>query len=184
MPNGAEETLRWGDSRQPPFSTSTRKGWVQDRPLIRPGFAGPPSPPRGRLWGWEELFPSAKPPPPARPAGGRAVTGVGSWAAGQAEKERTPAGSPQTRKGGSREEEPLPPWCSFLRLSSKESRAPPPESAGPPGRCAPRLRKSPDHPKGTQPRPPQKRDTPKGIPTFYSTVSWMEPVAFSACTMI
>ena len=34
--------------------------------------------------------PSAKPPLPARPAGGRAVTGVGKWAAGQAEKKRTP----------------------------------------------------------------------------------------------
>ena len=33
------------------------------------------------------------PPLPARPAGGRAVTGIGLWAAGQAEKKRTPAGS-------------------------------------------------------------------------------------------
>ena len=44
LPNGAEENFRWGDRREPPFSTSTRKGWVQNRPLIRPGFAGPPSP--------------------------------------------------------------------------------------------------------------------------------------------
>ena len=63
-------------------------------------------------------------PFPARPAGGRAVTGVGLWAAGQAEKREDPHRVPPTRKGGSREEEPLPPWCSFLRLSSKESRAP------------------------------------------------------------
>ena len=64
-------------------------------------------------------------PPPARPAGGRAVTGVRYRATGQAEKKRgPPQGPPSTRKGGSREEEPLPPWCSFLRLSSKESRAP------------------------------------------------------------
>ena len=74
------------------------------------------------------------PPFPARPAGGRAVTGVGSWAAGQAEKREDHRRVPQTRKGGSREEEPLPPWCSFLRLSSKESRAPPRSSAGNP-RC-------------------------------------------------
>ena len=87
-------------------------------------------PPRGRLWGWEEPFPSEKPPPPARPAGGRAVTDVGLWAAGQAKKKEDPRRVPPTRKGGSREEEPLPPWCSFLRLSSKESRAPPPELAG------------------------------------------------------
>ena len=69
-------------------------------------------------------------PLPARPAGGRAVTDVGLWAAGQAKKKEDPRRVPPTRKGGSREEEPLPPWCSFLRLSSKESRAPPPELAG------------------------------------------------------
>ena len=57
-------------------------------------------------------------------------------------KGRTPAGSPQTRKGGSREEEPLPPWCSFLRLSSKESRAPARGRAGT-GRCAPRAASEP-----------------------------------------
>ena len=78
-------------------------------------------------------------PPPARPAGGRAVTGVGHMGRRPGKKEGAPRRVPPTRKGGSREEEPLPPWCSFLRLSSKESRAPPPESAGPPGRCAPRV---------------------------------------------
>ena len=43
-PTGQKKNLRRGDSREPPFSASTRKGWVQGRPLIRPGFAGPPSP--------------------------------------------------------------------------------------------------------------------------------------------
>ena len=82
-------------------------------------------------------------PFPARPAGGRAVTGVGQMGRRPGKKRRrTSAGPPQTRKGGSREEEPLPPWCSLLRLSSKESRAPPPESAGPPGRCAPKVLRS------------------------------------------
>ena len=57
-------------------------------------------------------------PFPARPAGGRAVTGVGQMGRRPGKKRRrTSAGSPQTRKGGSREEEPLPPWRSFLRLS-------------------------------------------------------------------
>ena len=68
-------------------------------------------------------------PQPAQLGGGPLRTLVHGPQARQ-KKERTPAGSPQTRKGGSREEEPLPPWCSFLRLSSKESRAPPPELAG------------------------------------------------------
>ena len=58
-------------------------------------------PPRGRLWGWEGPFPSATPPLPARPAGGRAVTGVGSWAAGQAKKEgEPPQGPPKLEKVG------------------------------------------------------------------------------------
>ena len=165
----------------PPFSASTRKGWVQGRPLIRPSVrTGAPSPQGEGFGRWEVLFPSEKPPFPARPAGGRAVTGVRYRAAGQAEKREDPRRVPPTRKGGSREEEPLPPWCSFLRLSSKESRAPPPESAGPPGRCAPRAASELPTRRVRSTAPPQKRDTPKGIPTFYSTVSWMEPVAFSA----
>ena len=40
------------------------------------------------------------PPFPARPAGGRAVTGVGSWAAGQAKKKESPSQSPQPEKVG------------------------------------------------------------------------------------
>ena len=85
-------------------------------------------------------------PLPARPAGGRAVTDVGLWAAGQAKKKEDPRRVPPTRKGGSREEEPLPPWCSFLRLSSKESRAP---ARGRAGNGALR----PEAPE--QPRPPE-----------------------------
>ena len=51
MPNGAGEKFRWGDRREPPFSTSTRKGWVRDRPLIRPSVrTGAPSP-RGEGFG-------------------------------------------------------------------------------------------------------------------------------------
>ena len=103
---------------------STRKGWVQDRPLIRPGFAGPPSPQGEGFGGGKDPSRLRSPPFPARPAGGRAVTGVGSWAAGQAEKREDPRRVPQTRKGGSREEEPLPPWCSFLRLSPKKAGLP------------------------------------------------------------
>ena len=76
--------LRWAN-RSPPHPTRLR----------RPTF-----PPRGRLCAVLP-FPSAKPPPPARPAGGRAVTGVGSWAAGQAEKKRgPPQGPPKLEKVG------------------------------------------------------------------------------------
>ena len=111
-------------------------------------------PPRGRLWAVLP-FPSEKPPPPARPAGGRAVTDVRYRAAGQAEKKREPTRVPPTRKGGSREEEPLPPWCSFLRLSSKESRAP---ARGRAGNGALR----PEAPE--KPRPPEGYAVPMARP--------------------
>ena len=58
-------------------------------------------PPRGRLWGWEEPFPSEKPPPPARPAGGRAVTSEGKMGRRPGKKRRRPpTGSPQPEKVG------------------------------------------------------------------------------------
>ena len=145
---------RWAN-RSPPHPTRLR----------RPTF-----PPRGRLWGWEGPFPSTKPTPPSPPSWGAGR--YGRWFMGRRpgrKKERPPAGSPPTRKGGSREEEPLPPWCSFLRLSSKESRAPPPESAGPPGRCAPRwLRSHPPVGYAVPPsgEPQSKDKTPGGARGF------------------
>ena len=58
-------------------------------------------PPRGRRWGWDGPFPSANPPLPARPAGGRAVTGVRYRAAGQEKKEgEPPQGPPKLEKVG------------------------------------------------------------------------------------
>ena len=139
-------------------------------------------PPRGRLWAVLPLpvCKTTPPSPPSRGAGryGRKIQGRRPGR----KKERTPC---RVLKNQSRESrgEKLSPLALFPPVS-REKRGPPP-GRRPTGRCAPRHRKSPDHPKGTQYRPPpQKRDTPKGIPTFYSTVSWMEPVAFSACTMI
>ena len=92
-------------------------------------------------------------PLPARPAGGRAVTGVRYRAAGQAEKKR---GSPQGPPNQSRESrgENLSPLALFPPVS-REKRGPPP-GRRPTGRCAPRPRKSPAHPQGTQYRPPKK----------------------------
>ena len=51
LPNGAEENFRWGDRREPPFSASTRKGWVQDRPLIRPSVRTVAPSPQGEGFG-------------------------------------------------------------------------------------------------------------------------------------
>ena len=116
-------------------------------------------------------------PFPARPAGGRAVTGVGLWAAGQAKKEGGPRRVPPTRKGGSREEESLPPWCSFLRLSSKESRAPARSRVGN-HVAGPTLRRSRRPPKrGSRPEPggqPRGRSGPAPVQTW-TTCRYRDP---------
>ncbi len=93
-------------------------------------------PPRGRLCAVRP-FPSAKPPPPARPAGGRAVTGVRYRAAGQEKKEgEPPQGPPKLEKvGPGRKNLFLPGVLSSDFLQRKSGS--PPESAGPRG-AAPR----------------------------------------------
>ena len=104
-------------------------------------------PPRGRLWGRGMPLPVCKTTLPARPAGGRAVTGVGQMGRRTGKKgEDPPQGLPQTRKGGSREEEPLPPWCSpdFLQRKSGSPRG---HRRGPLGRCAPRGASEPPTPR-------------------------------------
>ena len=89
---------------------------------------------------------------PSQPAqlGGGPLRALVHGPQARQKKERPPAGSPPTRKGGSREEEPLPPWCSFLRLSSKESRAPRRSRRGPRG-AAPQGGFGATYPKGTYP---------------------------------
>ena len=151
-------------------------------PSSAPVFALGHLPPKGKALSAGRPLPvceTTSPSPPSRWAGryGRKTQGRRPGR----KKERTPC---RVLKNQSRESrgEKLSPLALFPPVS-REKRGPPP-GRRPTGRCAPRPRKSPAHPKGTQYRPPQKRDTPKGIPTFYSTVSWMEPVAFSACTMI
>ncbi len=69
-------------------------------------------PPRGRLWAWEGPFPSARPPLPARPAGGRAVTGVGQMGRRPGRKKEDPRRVLQTRVG-SPEGRTSPLWPSF-----------------------------------------------------------------------
>ena len=99
-------------------------------------------------------------PFPARPAGGRAVTGVRYRAAGQAEKREDPLQGPKNQSRESRGEK-LSPLALFPPVS-REKRGPPP-GRRPTGRCAPRPRKSPAHPQGTQYRPPQKKSTCKPL---------------------
>ena len=64
------------------------------------------------------------------------------------------SGNERAIKGGSRGRSPRPSSSPFLGRNGDPRRA-----GGPPGRCAPRHRKSPDHPQGTQyPTAPPARD--------------------------
>ena len=116
-------------------------------------------------------FPSAKPPLPARPAGGRAVTGVRYRAAGQAEKREDPLQGPKNQSRESRGEK-LSPLALFPPVS-REKRGPPP-GRRPTGRCAPRPVKAPTtrRVRSTAPFPrpgpggnPRGRSGPAMVPT-------------------
>ena len=130
---------------------STRKGWVQGRPLIRPGFAGPPSPRGEGFEGGCVPFRLQHPPLPARPAGGRAVTGVGLWAAGQAKKEGGPPQGPPNQSRESRGEK-LSPLALFLPISREKWG--PRRAGGPPGALRPEASKKPRPPEGYAVPPP------------------------------
>ena len=135
-------TYPTGQEKKPVGATavilfSTRKGWVPNRPLIRPSVrTGAPSP-RGEGFGGGKDPSRLRNhlPQPAQPGGGPLRT-LDYGPQARQKRRRTPAGSPQTRKGGSREEEPLPPWCSFLRLSPKKAGLPRRSRRGKPRRRA------------------------------------------------
>ena len=138
LPNGAGEKFRWGDWREP-LRLSTRKGWVQGRPLIRPGFAGPPSP-RGEGFGGGKNPSRLRNhlPQPAQPGGGPLRT-LDYGPQARQKRRRTPAGSPQPEKVG--------PGRKNLFLPGVLSSGFLPKKAGPPpgaGRTLGALR-----PKGT-----------------------------------
>ena len=98
-------------------------------------------PPEGKALGVGASLPDYNTHPlPARPAGGRAVTGVRYRAAGQAEKKREPPQGPPDQSRESRGEN-LSPLALFPPVS-REKRGPPP-GRRPTGRCAPRPVKAP-----------------------------------------
>ena len=86
-------------------------------------------------------------PQPAQLGGGPLQALVHGPQARQKKKE-DPLRVPPTRKGGSREEEPLPPWRSFLRLSPEKA-GPPPGAGRAPGALRPKAGFRAAHPKGT-----------------------------------
>ena len=99
--------------------------------LRRPTF-----PPRGRLWAVLP-FPSTKPPPPARPAGGRAVTGVGQMGRrpGRIKKDHLPSSKNQREVGPGRRE-PLSALVFFPPAFFQRKPGSRPESGGKPRRRA------------------------------------------------
>ena len=94
-------------------------------------------PPRGRLWGWEGPFPSANPPLPARPAGGRAVTGVGQMGRrpGRIKKDHLSSSKNQREVGPGRRE-PLSALVFFPPAFFQRKPGSRPESGGKPRRRA------------------------------------------------
>ena len=151
----------------PPFLLLQGKVGYRVAPSSAPVCALGHLPPEGKALRAGRPLPvheTTPPSPPSRWAGryGRKTQGRRPGR----KKERTPAGSPQTRKGGSREEEPLPPWCSFLRLSSKESRTPARGRAGN-GALRPKGSFGATYPKGTQYRPPTKRGIPRRVSPLF-----------------
>ena len=164
----------------PPLSPLLLR-WVSRSPLIRPSVrTGAPS--QGEGFGECASLPVCKttsPSPPSRWAGR-----YGRWSNGPQARQKKEGGPPQGPPNQKR-------WVQGGRTSSslvffppaffQKSRAPP-ESAGPQG-AAPQGQLRGYLPVGYAAPPPQE-GYPEGYPHFYSTVSWMEPVAFSACTMI
>ena len=163
---------------------STRKGWVQGRPLIRPGFAGPPSP-QGEGFG-RGNDPSRLQTHPSQPAqlGGGPLRALVYGPQARQKKREDPRRVPPTRKGGSREEEPLPPWCSFLRLSSKESRAPARGRAGN-GALRPEASEKPHPPEGyaVPPSHPGRPGPHQTDPSFFAQfcATFLPPPCTPAC---
>ena len=147
---------RWAN-RSPPHPTRLRRPtyglwWLRLDPTEQsPGLFDP----RGEGFGGGNA-PSRLRNHASQPAqlGGGPLRAWDKWAAGQAEKEGGPPQGPPNQSRESRGEK-LSPLALFPPVS-REKRGPPP-GRRPTGRCAPRLRKSPDHPKGTPYRPPPPR---------------------------
>ena len=125
--------------------------------------------PEASPWGWEGPLPSANPPLPARPAGGRAVTGVRYRAAGQAEKKRgPPQGPPKLEKvGPGRKNLFLPGVLSSGFLPKKAG--PPPGAGRATGRCAPRAASEPPTRRVRSPAPAGQGPHPTG-PLFFCAI--------------
>ncbi len=145
-PTGQEKNSVEATGGSPPFLQG--KVGYQIAPSSAPVCALGHLPPQGEGFGGGcAPFRLQPPPPPARPAGGRAVTSVRYRAAGQAKKEGgPPQGLPKLEKvGPGRKNLFLPGVLSpdFLQRKSGS----PPESAGPPGALRPKVASEPPTPR-------------------------------------
>ena len=150
----------------PPFLLLQGKVGYRVAPSSAPVCALGHLPPKGKALGCASLpaWETTSPSPPSWGAGryGRKIQGRRPGR----KKERPPAGSPQLEKmGPGRKNLFLPGVLSSGFLPKKAG--PPPGAGRATGRCAPRLRKSPDHPKGTQYRPPHKRGIPRRVSPLF-----------------
>ena len=180
MPNGAEEKFRWGDRREPSFLFLQGKVGYRVAPSSAPVCALGHLPPKGKALGVGMILPVCETTRPSPPSWGAGRYGRGMQGRRPVSEHRKnlPLATNQREVGPGRRE-PLSALVFFPPTFSKESRAPPPESAGNPrcrvhpatvptepptddrgpppgagratGRCAPRPRKSPDHGKGPYP---------------------------------
>ena len=149
-PTGQEKNSVEATGGSPPFLPG--KVEYQIAPSSAPVCALGPLPPKGKALGVGMPLPVCKTTPPSPPSWGAGR--YGRWKMGRRpgkKRRRTPAGSPPTRKGGSREEEPLPPWCSFPRLSPKKVGRPAGVGGAPRG-AAPQGGFGATHPEGTHHR--------------------------------
>ena len=150
-PTEQEKNLRWGDSRQPPFLFLQGKVGCRVAPSSAPVYALGHLPPKGKALGVGRTLPVCETTPPSPPSRGAGRYGRGTNGPQARQKKRGPPQGPPNQSRESRGEN-LSPLALFPPVS-REKRGPPP-GRRPTGRCAPRHRKSPDHPKGTQYRTP------------------------------
>ena len=116
-------------------------------------------PPEGKALGVGMPLPVCKTTPPSPPSRWAGRYGRGTHGPQARQKRRSPpAGSPQPEKVGPGRKNLFRPGVLSSGFLPKKA-GPPPGAGRATGRCAPRHRKSPDHPKGTYyrgfgPRPP------------------------------
>ena len=95
------------------------------RALIWDAFSGRAPQPRGFPLGVGRPPPVCEPTPPSPPSWGAGRYGLRFMGRRPGRKRgRPPQGPPNQKRWVQGGENLSPPWCSFLRLSSKESRAP------------------------------------------------------------